>query len=69
MPDNNMFKLTKRELEIAELIIKGYTNKQIAELTNISIYTVKTHISNIFCKLNAKNRANAAFLLLQHLKF
>lgn len=69
MPDNNIFKLTKREFEVAELITHGYTNKQIAEHINIHICTVKAHIHSIMQKLKARNRTNISFLFLKHLKF
>lgn len=51
--------LTKREIEVFELLIKGLTNKQIGETLNISLSTVKTHIINIYSKLNIKNRVAA----------
>lgn len=69
MPDNNIFKLTKREIEIAELITHGYTNQQIAEHINTHACTVKAHIHSIMQKLKARNRANICFLFLDHLKF
>lgn len=51
--------LTKRELEVFKLIIKGLTNKQIGEQLNISLSTVKTHVINIYSKLDIKNRVAA----------
>ena len=47
---------SKREQEILELLIKGHTNKEIGEELYISINTVKTHIKNIYSKLNVSNR-------------
>lgn len=52
------FGLTKRELEIADLIIKGKTNKEIAEALFISETTVKKHVSNIFEKTGVDKREN-----------
>lgn len=48
--------LTKKENKIAELIYKGMNNKQIAKNQNISEKTVKAHLTNIYRKLNIKNR-------------
>jgi len=48
--------LTKQEIAIKELIIHGKTNKEIANELHISLNTVKTHISNIYQKLNISNR-------------
>lgn len=50
-------KLTERENEIARLILKGFSNKEISRLLQISESTVKTHIKKIMEKLNVKNRA------------
>lgn len=51
-------KLTEREWQVADLIAAGLTNAQIAEQTSTSIHTVKTHILNIYKKLDVKNRAS-----------
>ncbi|MBN2510139.1 MAG: helix-turn-helix transcriptional regulator [Spirochaetales bacterium] len=48
--------LTKKELEIAELVRKGYSNKEIAFELNISPHTVKNHIYNLFQKVHATSR-------------
>ncbi|WP_027625719.1 helix-turn-helix domain-containing protein [Clostridium lundense] len=50
------YSLTKRELEITTLILEGYTNKEISNKLFISPHTVKTHIENIFKKVNVNNR-------------
>lgn len=52
-------KLSKRELEILELISWGYSDKEIACNLNISARTVQTHVNRIVIKLNARNRTNA----------
>ena len=44
--------LTKRELELLGLIAEGKTNKEVADLLNISIHTVQTHRLNLMKKLN-----------------
>ena len=51
--------LTRREVEVFELVIKGLTNKVVGEKLNISLSTVKTHIINIYSKLEIKNRVGA----------
>lgn len=51
--------LTDRELEVLDLLAKGLANKQIAALLGISEHTVKFHVSSIYSKLNATNRAEA----------
>jgi DNA-binding NarL/FixJ family response regulator len=48
--------LSKREKEIIHYIAKGYSNPEIAERLFVSINTVKTHLTNIFNKLNVNNR-------------
>lgn len=48
--------LTKREEEIARLLIQGITNQDISEQLFISLPTVKTHASNIYKKCNVKTR-------------
>lgn len=51
--------LSERELEILGLMAQGMTNPQIAEHLILSLSTVKTHLNNIFGKLNVRNRAEA----------
>jgi DNA-binding CsgD family transcriptional regulator len=48
--------LSKQELNIKKLILEGKSNKDIAEDLFISLSTVKTHITNIYNKLNVSNR-------------
>lgn len=50
------YSLTERELQIAELIVKGTPNKLIADQLHLSMSTVKIHNSNIFRKLQVHNR-------------
>jgi len=51
--------LTKREKEIMRLLGHGASNLQIADELYVSENTVKTHLHNIFKKINAKNRLQA----------
>jgi DNA-binding CsgD family transcriptional regulator len=52
--------LTKRELEIAELVAGGATNREIAETLFLSPKTVERHISNALKKTGARNRTQLA---------
>lgn len=49
--------LTKREMQIATLVARGNSNKQIAIHLNISEWTVSTHLRRIFVKLEVDTRA------------
>lgn len=51
--------ITKRELEILELIATGLSNREIAEKLFVSENTVKTHSSRLFEKLSARRRTQA----------
>lgn len=54
-----IFGITKRELEILELIANGMSNREIAEKLFVSENTVKTHSSRLLDKLGAKRRTQA----------
>ena len=58
MEDGNT-DLTLREMEILKLIGAGYSNKEIADRSFISLDTVKTHVRHIFEKLDVKTRLQA----------
>jgi len=51
--------LTERELEILQMMASGASNKEIARGLSISSHTVKTHVSNIYQKLEVSDRAEA----------
>jgi len=51
--------ITRRELEILELIAQGMSNREIAEKLYLSENTVKTHSSRVFDKLGARRRTQA----------
>ena len=57
--------LTPREIEVLGMIAEGLGNKEIAFRLGISDHTVKFHISSIFGKLGAANRAEAVALGIQ----
>jgi two-component system, NarL family, response regulator NreC len=46
--------LTPREREILQLVAEGRSNKEVANLLNLSVYTVETHRSNVMQKLGLK---------------
>lgn len=52
-------KLTSREKEILFLILEGLNNQEVGSYLNISVHTVKNHITNIFKKLNVTDRVQA----------
>jgi DNA-binding CsgD family transcriptional regulator len=54
--------ITRRELDILELIAQGMSNREIAEKLFVSENTVKTHSSRVFDKLGAKRRTQAVQL-------
>ncbi len=54
--------ITRRELEILELIAGGLSNREIAEKLFVSENTVKTHSSRLFDKLSARRRTQAVQL-------
>jgi DNA-binding CsgD family transcriptional regulator len=51
--------LTKREKEVFELLASGRTNREIAADLFVTVGTIKAHTSNIYAKLQARNRAEA----------
>ncbi len=58
--------LTSRENEVLELLTEGINYKSIAGKLIISETTVKTHVNNIFQKLQVNDRTNAVLYALSH---
>lgn len=52
--------LTEREREILKCITDGKSNKEISDSLFVSVETVKSHVKNLYKKLNVKNRVEAA---------
>ena len=55
----SQLELSKRELEILSLLAQGHSNQEIAAKLFVSLSTVKTHIQNLFEKLDVKRRIQA----------
>ncbi len=60
LPENgNRFGLTKREIEVLELVASGRRNQEIAGVLSVTKGTVNRHVENIFTKMDAHNRTEA----------
>lgn len=51
--------LSSREYEVLQLLSKGYSNADIANHLFLSLSTIKTHVSNLYTKMDVKNRTQA----------
>lgn len=58
-PETNDFGLSKRELEVLNLLSKGLLYKEISDKLNISANTVKNHCKNIYKRLHVQNKIEA----------
>ena len=58
--------LSRREMEVLELISQSMTNEEIAEKLCLSLMTVKTHMRHIFKKAEIRNRVEAALVYARH---
>ena len=52
--------LTRRELEILQIVSEGYSNAELAKMLWVTEQTVKFHLSNVYRKLNVSNRTEAS---------
>ena len=59
-------RLTPRERDVIRLLAEGRSDREIAAALFIGPRTVQTHVANLFAKLGAKNRAEAAVLAVRH---
>ena len=57
--------LTQREEEVLKLVARGYGNDEISEMLHVSIFTVRTHISNIYRKFDVTSRVELLMKLNQ----
>lgn len=65
-PDDNVFGLTGREIEVLNVLATGRRNAEIAETLGITIGTVQRHLENMFDKMEVASRTEAVSLALQH---
>lgn len=63
--NRNRIQLSPREQEIVRMVAKGHPNKVIADVLNISSWTVCTHLRRIFAKLGVGSRAAMVAQLLE----
>ena len=61
----NYYSLSRRECEVAEYLIRGESNKSIAQQLFISEFTVRRHVESILCKLQISSRAAVLPTLLK----
>jgi len=59
-------KLTRRELEVADFVVRGLTNRQIASQLMLSEHTVATHVRNVLKKLGLRSRTQIATWFREH---
>jgi DNA-binding NarL/FixJ family response regulator len=62
-PDGSL--LSERELEVLQALRDGRSNKEIADRLFVAESTVKTHLKNIFAKLDVTNRTHAVSLAVE----
>lgn len=65
VPQHTRIHLSPRESEIVRMVAKGHPNKVIADVLNISSWTVCTHLRRIFAKLGVGSRAAMVAQLLE----
>lgn len=61
--------LSNREAEVAELVTKGLSNKEVANQLFVTEKTVKFHLTNIYKKMNVKSRAQLIVWCMPHAAF
>ncbi|MEM7535447.1 MAG: response regulator transcription factor [Chloroflexota bacterium] len=59
-------KLTAHELDVLRVLVRGFSNAEIARVLCVSEGTVRNHISAILAKLNLTDRTQAAILAVKH---
>lgn len=59
-PQAALVTLTRREIEVLQLLAEGLSNKAIAEKLTVSPLTVRTHLASVYRKFGVRNRTSAA---------
>ncbi|MBA3871125.1 MAG: response regulator transcription factor [Chloroflexota bacterium] len=65
-PATRQYHLSERERDVLRLVVRGFSNRQIAANLTLSESTIKFHVSNILSKLGIATRAEAVALAIQH---
>lgn len=65
-PPNEPLPLSPREREVADLVVEGLTNPDIAARLKISLRTVTTHLGNIYKRLDINSRAALTRVMMEH---
>lgn len=63
-PASQEYRLTRREIEILQYIVDAYSESEIAEKLFLSPHTIRTHVKNIYRKLEVNSRVNAVKLVM-----
>jgi DNA-binding NarL/FixJ family response regulator len=58
--------LTRRERQVLEFVARGATNREIAQTLIVTESTIKAHLNHILCKLDLRNRQQAAAFAIRH---
>jgi DNA-binding NarL/FixJ family response regulator len=58
--------LSERERQVLALLGRGYANRRIAEVCNLSLNTVRTHVQNVLVKLGVHSKLEAAAIAVRH---
>jgi len=61
--------LSHREAEVAELVSRGLSNKEVANQLFVTEKTVKFHLTNIYKKMSVKSRAQLIVWCMPHMDF
>jgi DNA-binding NarL/FixJ family response regulator len=58
--------LTSREVEVLRLLVRGHSNREIAEQLVITRKTAGSHVEHIYAKIGVSNRARASLFAMKH---
>ncbi|SNR66822.1 DNA-binding response regulator, NarL/FixJ family, contains REC and HTH domains [Haloechinothrix alba] len=65
-PDPNLLRLSRRELQVLQLIAEGLENAAIAKVLFLSVETVRTHVKSILRKLSARDRTHSVTIAFRN---